>query len=58
MMLRQLLEMIVCPVPPCRKPLTLADDEKSLQCTGCRRTYPVRDGIPVLLEDQATLPQG
>jgi uncharacterized protein YbaR (Trm112 family) len=56
MMLRQLLEMIVCPVPQCRKPLTLATDDKSLQCTGCRRIYPVRDGIPVLLEDQATLP--
>lgn len=58
MMLKQLLDIIVCPVPTCRKPLTLAPDEKSLQCTGCKRIYPVQDGIPVLLEDKATMPQG
>jgi uncharacterized protein YbaR (Trm112 family) len=57
MMLRKLLEILVCPVPDCRKPLTLADDETSLQCTGCRRIYPVKDGIPILLEDEAKLPE-
>jgi uncharacterized protein len=56
MMLKQLLDALVCPVPECRKPLTLAADEKSLQCTGCGRIYPVRDGIPVLLVDQAHIP--
>lgn len=56
-MLRKLLEILVCPVPECRKPLTLAADEKSLQCTGCRRIYPVNDGIPILLEDEARLPE-
>ncbi len=53
MMLKQLLDILVCPAPECRKKLTLAADEKSLQCTGCGRIYPVRDGIPVLLLDQA-----
>jgi uncharacterized protein YbaR (Trm112 family) len=57
MMLKKVLDMIVCPVPECRKPLTLAADESSLQCTGCHRIYPVRDGIPVLLIEKATLPQ-
>jgi uncharacterized protein len=56
MMLKQLLDALVCPVPECRKPLTLAADGTFLQCTSCRRIYPVRDGIPVLLVDQATLP--
>jgi uncharacterized protein len=55
-MLKQLLDALRCPLPECRKPLQLAPDENSLQCTGCRRIYPVRDGIPVLLADQATVP--
>jgi uncharacterized protein YbaR (Trm112 family) len=53
MMLKQVLDILVCPVPECRKPLTLAPDENSLQCTGCGRIYPVRDGIPVLLVEKA-----
>ena len=57
MMIKQLLDLLVCPVPECRQPLTLAADESSLQCTGCRRIYPVKDGIPVLLQDQAKLPE-
>lgn len=56
MMLKHLLDALVCPLPQCRKPLTLAADESSLQCTGCHRIYPVHDGIPVLLVDQARLP--
>lgn len=57
MMLKKLLDILVCPVPECRKPLTLAADENSLKCTGCGRIYPVRDGIPVLLIDQAQMPR-
>lgn len=57
MMLKKLLDILVCPVPECRKPLTLAADEKSLKCTGCGRVYPVRDGIPVLLIEQAEPPK-
>lgn len=57
MMLKQFLDILACPVPECRKPLTLAADESSLQCTGCRRIYPIRDGIPNLQIDQAKMPQ-
>lgn len=57
MMLKKLLDILVCPVPECRKPLTLAPDESSLRCTGCGRVYPVRDGIPILLIDQAQMPK-
>jgi uncharacterized protein YbaR (Trm112 family) len=53
MMLKQILDILVCPVPECRKPLTLASDESALQCTACGRVYPVRDGIPILLAEQA-----
>lgn len=57
MMIKQLLDILVCPVRECRKPLTLASDETSLQCTGCGLVYPVRDGIPILLIDQAQKPR-
>ena len=57
MMLKKLLDILVCPVPECRKPLTLAADEQALKCTGCGRVYPVRDGIPILLIEQAEMPQ-
>jgi uncharacterized protein YbaR (Trm112 family) len=53
MMLKAVLDMLACPVETCRKPLTLSTDEKSLQCTGCGRIYPVRDGIPILLVEEA-----
>ncbi|HEY1939891.1 MAG TPA: Trm112 family protein [Candidatus Angelobacter sp.] len=47
-MLKQILDALACPDPACRKPLTLAADENSLQCTGCGHIYPVKDGIPML----------
>jgi uncharacterized protein len=53
MILKQILDVLACPAPDCRKPLTLAADENSFTCTGCGRVYPVRDGIPILLVDEA-----
>jgi LSD1 subclass zinc finger protein len=50
---QDLLEILICPV--CRKPLTLKSDPEALKCTACHRVYPVRDDIPVLLEDEATI---
>ena len=47
-----LLEIIVC--PSCRADLLVVDDE--LVCQGCGLAYPVRDGIPVLLVDEARKP--
>lgn len=57
MMLKKLLDILVCPIRECRKSLVLAGDSSSLECTGCGRVYPVKDGIPVLLADQAQLPK-
>jgi uncharacterized protein len=57
MMLKKMLDILVCPVRECRKALVLAADESSLRCTGCGRVYPVRDGIPILLADQAQAPK-
>lgn len=57
MILKEILEKLVCPVRECRKPLKLSADESSFQCSGCRRIYPIRDGIPILLVDQAKMPE-
>jgi len=53
MISQELLDILVCPV--CKKPLVLKVDPEVLKCNECRRVYPVRDNIPVLLIDQATI---
>jgi uncharacterized protein YbaR (Trm112 family) len=50
---QELLEILVCPA--CKKPLVLKVDPEALQCSECHRVYPVRDNIPILLVDQATI---
>ncbi|MBI1368359.1 MAG: Trm112 family protein [Planctomycetes bacterium] len=50
----ELLRILVCPVT--RSPLRPEGDELVASIGGLR--YPVRDGIPVLLPDEATLPAG
>jgi LSD1 subclass zinc finger protein len=52
MITSDLLEILVCPV--CRKPLVLRGEE-SLKCNECKRVYPIRNGIPILLEHEATI---
>ncbi len=51
---KELLEKLRCPV--CLKPLLEREDPPSLECTQCRRLYPIRDGLPILLVDEATMP--
>jgi len=48
---KDLLDILVCPV--CKKPLELKANGNSLKCAECRRVYPVRDNIPILLVDEA-----
>lgn len=50
---RALLEIIVCPA--CHGRLTPDDQAEELQCDDCRRAYPVRDDIPVLLVEEARM---
>jgi len=54
MMLKEVLDRLICPRRECRKPLLLADDESSLKCSGCGQIYPIRDGIAIILPDQAS----
>lgn len=47
----KLLEILVCPV--CKGPLLYRKDQQELVCKADRLAYPVRDDIPVMLEDEA-----
>ena len=46
-----LAEVLVCPVD--KAGLTEDEPAERLVCTSCGRRYPVRDGIPIMLGDQA-----
>lgn len=48
----ELLEMLACPACESRPPLHWR--EGLLVCEECHRAYPVRDGIPILLVEEAT----
>ena len=50
---QELLEILVCPV--CKTPIKLTPDLTGLKCETCRRVYPIRDDIPVMLPEEATL---
>ena len=45
------LELLVCPVS--RTPLRYDEDTQELICEKSRLAYPIRDGIPILLEAEA-----
>jgi uncharacterized protein YbaR (Trm112 family) len=47
----KLLEMLVCPVT--KGPLTFDRERMELVSKSARLAYPVRDGIPVMLEEEA-----
>lgn len=47
----KLLEILVCPV--CKGPLVYKKVVNELICKPCRLAFPVKDGIPVMLEDEA-----
>lgn len=50
---KDLLDILVCPV--CKTPLELKQDDNGLKCNQCRRVYPIRDDIPVMLVDEARI---
>jgi uncharacterized protein YbaR (Trm112 family) len=47
----KLLDILVCPV--CKGPLMYRKADRELICKPCRLAYPVRDDIPVMLEEDA-----
>jgi len=53
MVAQDLLDMLVCPV--CLKPLELRESPPALKCGACRRVYLIKDDIPDMLVDEATI---
>ena len=47
----KLLDILVCPL--CKGPLVFNRERQELVCKADRLAYPIRDGIPVMLEDEA-----
>lgn len=48
---KKLLEILACPVD--KADLNYDEANQKLTCTKCGLRYPVRDGIPVMLESEA-----
>ena len=49
----KLLEILACPACDDRPPVKLKGEK--LVCEKCRRAYPIRDGIPVMLVEEAEI---
>lgn len=48
---RRLLDILVCPL--CKGRLVYLRREQEFVCTADRLAFPIRDGVPVMLEDEA-----
>jgi uncharacterized protein len=49
----ELLAILAC--PECKTPVVPVKDGAGLKCEKCKRVYPVKDDIPVMLLDEATV---
>ena len=50
---QELLDILVCPLD--KTPVKLTKDQRGLKCPSCRRVYPIREDIPVMLIDEAPI---
>jgi hypothetical protein len=50
---KELLDILVCPL--CKSPVKLTPDGEGLKCGQCRRVYPIKEDIPVMLIDEAKI---
>lgn len=53
---KDLLDILACPV--CRGDIRPDETGEKLICLSCGRRYPVREGIPIMLEEEAEGPKG
>jgi len=50
---KELLKILACPL--CKTDVKIEDDR--LVCINCGRRYPIKDDVPVMLIDEAELPE-
>ena len=59
MIAQELLDILICPscrhVRDVQEPLAYDEKRQILKCNGCRRAYPIKDEIPILLIEEATI---
>ncbi|MBI5809792.1 MAG: Trm112 family protein [Deltaproteobacteria bacterium] len=53
---KELLDILVC--PKCKGGIRLTKKKDGLACERCRLVYPIKDGIPVMLIDEAVSTAG
>lgn len=51
---KELLDILACPA--CKGDIVYDQENEKLICQKCGRRYPIREGIPVMLIDEAELP--
>ena len=51
---KELLDILACPL--CKEEVKLEDDR--IVCTKCGRRYPIKDDIPIMLIEEAEVPEG
>ncbi len=49
----ELLDILAC--PNCKTAVTVVKDGTALKCATCHRVYPIKEDIPVMLIDEATI---
>ena len=49
----ELLKILAC--PSCKTAINLVKNGTALKCEQCKRVYPIKDDIPVMLIDEATV---
>ncbi len=50
---QELLDILVCPA--CKAPVKLTSDSQGLKCGQCKRVYPIKDDIPIMIVDEARI---
>lgn len=50
---QELLDILACPV--CIAEVKLTPDGQGLKCVKCNRIYPIQDGIPVMIPEEANI---
>jgi len=48
---QELLEILAC--PKCKREIRLKESQDGLVCDNCKLLYEIRDGIPIMLIDEA-----
>ena len=57
MISKELIDILACPACDNRPPVHFSENRQYLVCDQCNRHYPIRDDIPVMLVEEAVIPE-